>query len=200
MWISTAARNATIFDKVRSAAPFPSLLPARRLQMPRGEAAWGGRQVQLLGLGLQRCFEGKSSVGCRSCEQETGVCASSECDSSPRRRQFSCLRLFVSAVAPLNRRDLLTASSWPRSNQSRSKFYFSFLMSIFSDEKKPWGFWSACSSRITDRHAPLPSLFSRLLMKSPPSQGIGVGCFRSFLGALHCGVSPALTCHFFSLF
>lgn len=75
VWIATAARNATIFDKVRSPAASPSLHPTQRQQMPMGAAAQGGQreQVQFLGLDFQRCFEGVSSVRCRSCEQETGA-------------------------------------------------------------------------------------------------------------------------------
>lgn len=79
VWISTAARNATIFDKVRDTVPFSSLLPTWQQQMPTGEAAQGkqGQQVQLLGLDHQRCFEGTSGVRWKSCEKETGICASS---------------------------------------------------------------------------------------------------------------------------
>lgn len=74
VWIATAARNATIFDKVRSTATFPSLHPTLRQQMPMGEAAKGGQreQVQFLGLDLQRCFGG---MRCKSYEQETGAVA-----------------------------------------------------------------------------------------------------------------------------
>lgn len=84
VWIATAARNATIFDKVRSTATSPSLHPMQRQQMPMGEAAQEGQrqQVQFLGLDLQRCFEGLSSVRCKSCEQETGAGAFSGCDST----------------------------------------------------------------------------------------------------------------------
>lgn len=75
VWIATAARNATIFDKVRStAASCPSLHPTQGQQIPMGEAAEGGQreQVQFLGLDLQRCSEG---MRCESCEQETGAVA-----------------------------------------------------------------------------------------------------------------------------
>lgn len=75
VWIATAARNATIFDKVRSTAASPSLHPTQRQQMPMGAAAQGGQreQVQFLGLDFQRCFEGMSSVRWKGCEQETGA-------------------------------------------------------------------------------------------------------------------------------
>lgn len=71
VWIATAARNATIFDKVRSTAASPSLHPTQRQQMAVGATAQGGQreQVQFPRLDLQRCFAGMSSVRCKSCER-----------------------------------------------------------------------------------------------------------------------------------
>lgn len=76
VWISTAARNATIFDKVRNASPSLSLLPhsSSRCEREKQHGEGEGSRSQLLGLDLQSCFEGVNGVRCKSCEKNWSLC------------------------------------------------------------------------------------------------------------------------------